>query len=244
MALPPVKLPQVVDHLRAQQLVLIVAVDDVALVGVFLPVADAVEPFGVAQRLDTGQQLIEHRPHVADNPDIDFHVLVDLRRIDLDVDFLGVGGIGLQIARHAVIKAHPQRDQQVGFLNGIIRGRFAVHPHHPNRQRVIFRHRTFAEQRQRHRDLRPFRQFAQLLRRARHDDAVPRQDNRALRLMDQLERCLNVAFVWLLSAGDSPAAESRLRDRRTRSSRSERLWECRSARDRDAHCGRCRTPRA
>ena len=48
---------------------------------------------------------------------VDLDVLVDLGRVDLDVDLLGVRRVGLEVAGHAVVEAHAERDDQVGLLD-------------------------------------------------------------------------------------------------------------------------------
>ena len=93
-------------------------------------------------------------------------------------------GIGLQIARHPVIEAHPKGQQQVGFLDGLVDPGFAVHAHHAQVQRVAGRQAADPQQRHRHRDLRLFGEVAQLLHGVAHQHAVPGQDQRALGLAD------------------------------------------------------------
>ena len=81
-------------------------------------------------------------------------------RIDFDVNLLGVGRVGLQVAGNAVVKAHAQGDQQVGFLDGVVHPGFAVHAHHAQIQRVRCGERAEAEQRQRHGNAGALGQFA------------------------------------------------------------------------------------
>lgn len=75
-----------------------------------------------ARTLTSGQRLTGAQRQVR------MLVLVDLRRVDVDVDDARVGGEALQLARHAVIKAHTQRNQKVGLRGrraGRIRGELA-----------------------------------------------------------------------------------------------------------------------
>ena len=67
---------------------------------------------------------------ITDQRNIHFDVLVDFRRIDLNVDLLGIGSIGLQISRDPIIKSHAEGEQQISFLDGVIHPGFAVHAHH------------------------------------------------------------------------------------------------------------------
>ena len=64
--------------------------------------------------------------------------------------FLAFWRVGLEIAGDAVVEAHAQREQQVGFLNGVIDPGFAVHAHHAQVQRMRSRKRSQAQQRQGH----------------------------------------------------------------------------------------------
>ena len=76
------------------------------------------------------QQPLQDFAQIADQRHIHVHVLVDFRAVDLDVNFLGLLRIGVELAGHAVVEAHAERDQQIGFLNGLIDPGFAVHAHH------------------------------------------------------------------------------------------------------------------
>ena len=54
---------------------------------------------------------------IANDTHIHTNVLVDLRRIDVHVDLLGIARIRLQVARDAIVEAHAERDEQVGLLD-------------------------------------------------------------------------------------------------------------------------------
>ena len=56
--------------------------------------------------------------------------LVDLRRVDVDVDDLAVLGELADLARHAVVEADAEGQQQVGFVDGIVGVNGAVHAEH------------------------------------------------------------------------------------------------------------------
>ena len=101
-----------------------------------LSLVDVRDPLRAIARLHLRQQLFEHVPQIADQADVGFHVLVDLGRIDVDVDLLRVERVGLEIARDAIVEPHAEREQQIGFLNRGVDPRFAVHAHHAEVQRV------------------------------------------------------------------------------------------------------------
>ena len=48
-------------------------------------------------------------------------VLVELRRIDVDVDDLAVLAELLDLAGHAVVEPHAERDQQIGLFDRVVR---------------------------------------------------------------------------------------------------------------------------
>ena len=86
--------------------------------------------------LDARQQRLQHRAEVADQTDVHLDVLADLRRVDVDVDLACVRRVGLEVACDAVVEAHAESQQQVGFLDGGVDPGFAVHAHHPEVERM------------------------------------------------------------------------------------------------------------
>ena len=116
--------------MRRIEMAVVRQVLDVADRRVTLQLFDVGDPLGAVAGLDLRQQVLEHREHIADEADVDAHVLVDLGRVDVDVDLLRVERVGLEIAGDAIVEAHAEREQQVGFLNRRVHPRFAVHAHH------------------------------------------------------------------------------------------------------------------
>ena len=88
------QLEQVADDLGAEQLALghgrmlgrVGGTDDLPQLGVGAPFGDPVEPGVVRPALDAVHELPQHFAEVADDADVDPHVLVDLGGIDVDVD--------------------------------------------------------------------------------------------------------------------------------------------------------------
>ena len=156
-------LPQVVDHVRGVKVPAVGQVLDVAHRGIAFQAVDVTPPLTAVDRLEAGQQFAQDLPQIADEGHIHFDVLVDFRGIDLHLDLLGLGRVGLQVAGHAVVKAHAQGDQQVGILDRVVHPGFAVHAHHAEIQRVGGGKRPEAEQRQRDGNARALRQLANLL---------------------------------------------------------------------------------
>ena len=89
---------------------------------------------------DLRQPVLQHRLQVAGIGHVGAHVLVQLRRVDVDVDLLGVLRVRRQLAGDAIVEAHAEREQQVGFLDRVVDPGLAVHAHHAEVERVMGRH--------------------------------------------------------------------------------------------------------
>ena len=148
---------------------------------------------------------MQHFAQIADQRHIHLDVLVDFGGIDLDVDLLGILGVGLEIAGDAVVEAHAQGQQQVGFLNGVVDPGFAVHSHHAQVQRMRSGKRAQAEQSQSHGNAGLLRQGQNFRHGARDDDAVPRENQRPLGIVDQLQGLRVLAFPRAKGRDDSRA---------------------------------------
>ena len=85
------------------------------------------------------QQMLQHIPQIAHQRLIHAHNLVHFGGIDLDVNLLGIGRVGLQVSRHPVIEAHAEGQQQIGFLDRLVHPGFPVHAHHAQVKRVLRR---------------------------------------------------------------------------------------------------------
>ena len=133
---------------------------------------------GAAMR---GSSCFEHVAQVADQRHVDLDVLVDLGRIDLDVDLLRVGRVGGEVAGDAVVEAHAEGDQQVGLLDRVVDPRLAVHAHHAEVERMRRREAAEAEQRAARREsARARRSASTCCLGARLHDAVAGEDHRPL----------------------------------------------------------------
>ena len=123
---------------------------------------------------------------IADERDVDLDVLVDLGGIDLDVNLLRLGRVGRERAGDAIVEAHAAGDEQIGFLNGVVDPRLAVHAHHAQDERMRCGEAAESEQRRSDGNLQPLGEGANLLRRAGLNHAVPGEDDGALGVADQL----------------------------------------------------------
>ncbi len=96
----------------------------------FSPLFQFEPPLAVIPRFQKRQQFLQNRLGVADDPHIRGHVLVDLGRINVYVDDLRMRKITGEVAGHAIVKAHPYGDDQVGILDSEVGIGLAMHPHH------------------------------------------------------------------------------------------------------------------
>jgi hypothetical protein len=90
-------------------------------------------------RLDHLRHLNHGWLNIAVDGDRRPDVLVDFGRVVLHVDHVGILGVFVEFARHAVVEPHPQRDDKVGVLDGSVGLHRPVHSHHPEVLRMITR---------------------------------------------------------------------------------------------------------
>ena len=139
--------PEIVDDVRRVQMAAVGQVLDVANGRIPLELLDVRDPLAAIARLHARHQHFERFLQIAHDADVDAHVLVDLGRVDVDVNLLRVLRVGLQVAGDAIVEPHAEREQQVGLLNRRVHPRLAVHAHHAEAQRMRRREAADAEQR-------------------------------------------------------------------------------------------------
>ena len=181
-------LVDLVDHVLRGDQVLLVGM----LVGVgrtFLaPFLNLVEPVGRVLWLDLRQQLLEDLLRVANHGAVGVHVLGDARRVDVDVDDLGLWGPGVHLAGHAVVEPGAHGHDEVGVLHGLIGVVEAVHAQPAERQIVGLRKGPEPMQRRRHRNVGLPGQLGEVLRRVGVDGAAAHVQERALGVLEHLGR--------------------------------------------------------
>ncbi len=192
--------PQIVHHVRRVEVPGVGQVLDVAHRRRALAGLDGLEPRRAlaaprTRTTDARQQLFQHFAQIAHQRHVGLHVLVDLRGVDFDMNLLGLGGVGGERAGHAIVEAHAAGDEQIGFLNGAVHPRLAVHAHHAQAQRMRGRKTADAEQRKAHGNLGALGQRAHLLHGAGLDNAVSGENHRLLGIADQLSGCGEFRFL-------------------------------------------------
>ena len=170
--------PEIVDDVRGIKMAAVRKVLDVADCRVSLQAPDILDPLAAVLHLDMRHEFPQNFAQVADQGHIHFDVLIDFRLIDVHVDFLCIGRVGLQASCHAIVEAHAEGQQQVGFLDCVIHPGLSVHAHHAEIQEVRSRHRSKSQQRERHRNGSSLCKFEQFVHGFGEQNAVSRQGSR------------------------------------------------------------------
>src|SRR6187399_1317171 len=184
--------PQVVHHVSCEQSAVVGHVLDFQDGTFTLQLVDMSVPLVDDRWRDPRQQLLEDLTRVADERKVDLDVLVDLGWVELDMNLLGVFGVGLQVARDAVVEAHADGDDQVGLLNRAIHPGFAVHTHHAQRPRMTGRKPAQPKQGAGHRNVGALDQFEQLLGALGFDHTVSAEDDGTLGGRDHARRLFDI----------------------------------------------------
>ena len=145
-------------------------------------------------RLD---ELVDDDLAVTDDRHVGPADLAELGGVDVDVDDLRVHRERRRVAGDAVVEARTERHEQVRLLHRGDRGVVAVHARHAEAERVLVRQRAPAHQRRDDRDAGELGELAQLLRRARVEDAAAGVDDGLPRVGDQPRRFLDLPRVAL-----------------------------------------------
>ncbi len=93
-------------------------------------------------------------------------------------------GVSAQIAGDAIIKAHTDGDEEIGFLNGVINPSLAVHAHHAEVQRIVGGEAADAEERHRDRKVPGVDELVEYAHGAGNHDAVTGKNQRALGVVE------------------------------------------------------------
>ena len=104
-----------------------------------LPLQNALVPLRMRRLRHLLHQRAKHVLHVAHDGQRHRDVLADLRRVDVDMDELGVRREHVQLAGDAVVKARADRDDQVGLVQRVVSVGGPVHARHAQAELVIVR---------------------------------------------------------------------------------------------------------
>ena len=87
--------------------------------------------------LPDGKQGAQNGGGIPDDRHVDGDVLVDARRVDIRVNFLGVGAEGIETAGNTVIEPGADIEQHVAAVHGKIGLVGAVHAEHAEKKRIL-----------------------------------------------------------------------------------------------------------
>ena len=141
------------------------------------------------------EQLFENFASIADESGVHLDVLVDFGAIDFDVNLARALGVGAQVAGDAIVEAHADGDEQVGFLNGVIDPGFAVHAHHAEIQRIVGREAADAEKGHGDGEVAGADELLEGAHGAGNHDAVAGEDERALGGVEKFDGAIEFGFV-------------------------------------------------
>src|SRR5215217_114279 len=140
--------------------------------------------------LEVGEDAAQGWLRVGGDPDCRLHDLAQLGGIDVYMHDLGVWGEPVCGARDPVVEAHPDGEEEIRTIYRPIHARRAVHPRPADVQRVVLRERADPQQGRHDWHARPLGEQPELHLRPGERDAVPRQDERPLRLPEKQRRRL------------------------------------------------------
>ena len=150
------------------------------------------DPLVMVNGIQTGVQLSEDQLCVPDDAGVHLDVLVDLRRIDVDLEDLGIlrelGGI----ARHPVAEPGAHNNQKIRLSDAEVGGLGSVHSHHAGVELVGAVKGALAHQAVRHRCLYLVGKGPQLVRGIGDDGAAAHKDKGLAGFADHLNGLLHV----------------------------------------------------
>ena len=100
---------------------------------------EAVDPRLMGSLLDERQQGGERLAAVADDLAVGAHEFAYLGGVDVEMNDLGLTGIGLEVARHAVVEAHADGDENIALIRHHVGTEVAVHAEHALVERMVGR---------------------------------------------------------------------------------------------------------
>ncbi len=153
----------------------------------------------MAPRLVDADHVLQRMADIGDDRQVDANILVHRRPVDIDMDLAAVRAERIEPARHAIVEARAEAEDQVRLVHRPIGFIGAVHAEHA--EPLVGRGGEGAQAHQGRGDRRAGdpRQFAQQLarRRAGIDDAAAGIEDRALRRREHVDGLLDQRLVGL-----------------------------------------------
>src|SRR5690606_22668649 len=141
------------------------------------------------------QHFIQHAVHRPDNRNIRLDGLGDGRRVDIDMDDLGVRAELGRTVDHPVVEARADAHDHVCMVHGDVGGVAAMHAQHAEELAIGTRKATQTHQGIGDRDTQLLAQLCELLRSAAHDHATTGVDDRATGFDQQVQRLADLTGV-------------------------------------------------
>ena len=155
------------------------------------------QPVFGGQFFDEGQQVTQRGLGIAFDGDVHLDHLVEFRRVDVDVDQLGVAPEHGGLTNDAVVKAGADIENKVCLDDGLICISGAVHAQHAQGERVRFREDAFAQQGGSDRAAEGFRQREQFLISTSDHGPLTSDDHGALSSCQKLSGFLDAGLINL-----------------------------------------------
>src|SRR5215213_514283 len=152
--------------------------------------APLVAPFALRNVVQVGEDRAHRGLRVGCNTHGRLDDLAELGGIDVDVDHLRVRGELVGRAGDPVVEAHPDREQEVGAVDGAVHAGLPVHPRPAQIKWVIVGEGADAQERRNDRDAGPLGEQPQLHLGAAERHAVSGQDQGPLRAPQEHRRPL------------------------------------------------------
>ena len=165
-------------------------VDDLVILLLFVGLETSY-PRAVLCLIDIRNEVGKGLLAVAENRHIYLHVLVDFRRVDLEVDDLGLLGVGLEVAGHTIVETHTHGNQQVALVGHHIGTEVAVHTKHALVERMVGRNCRKAKHRASERNLCLLGKFEHFLIGTSKFDTLTHQHKWFHALVDHLSSLLD-----------------------------------------------------
>ena len=123
-------------------------------------------------------QSLQRHGAIAYYGHIDFHILADGGRINIDMDNLRLGSECFQPARNAVVKTRTRSNDEIRLVYRLVGRICTMHAQHAKEQRIVPRKRAQSHQSGRYGNGKVVRKSAQFSGSVGTDDAPPRPKKR------------------------------------------------------------------
>ena len=152
--------------------------------GGVLPAGGLLDPFLMLFLFDHRQQRFQELTRVSGNAEVDEYVLIDLARVDVDLDLLRSPAELLRIQSDTVAEAGADGNDQVGGIDSLVGGDGAVHAQHAQISGIVISYKSCGHQCICRRDIRLLHESEEQFACAGCGNASSAVDDRTLRRVD------------------------------------------------------------